>query len=104
MLKIKKNDEVIVIAGRDKGRRGEVLNVLKDGRLMVSGINMVKKHKRPNPNSGDQGGIVPQEAPIQVSNVAIWNHETEKADRISLKIEEGRKVRIFKSNGKEIDE
>jgi large subunit ribosomal protein L24 len=104
MLKIKKNDEVIVIAGRDKGRRGEVLRVLKDGRLMVSGINMVKKHKRPNPNSGDQGGIVPQEAPIQASNVAIWNHETEKADRIGLKIEEGRKVRIFKSNGKEIDE
>ena len=104
MFKIKKNDEVIVIAGRDKGRRGEVLNVLKDGRLMVSGINMVKKHKRPNPNSGDQGGIVSQEAPIQVSNVAIWNHEAEKADRVGLKIEEGRKVRIFKSNGKEIDE
>ena len=104
MLKIKKNDEVIVIAGRDKGRRGEVLSVLKDGRLMVSGINMVKKHKRPNPNSGDQGGIVPQEAPIQASNVAIWNHKAEKADRVGLKIEEGRKVRIFKSNGKEIDE
>jgi large subunit ribosomal protein L24 len=81
MLKIKKNDEVVVIAGRDKGRRGEVLRVLKDGRLMVAGINMVKKHKRPNPNSGDQGGIVPQEAPIQASNVAIWNHEEEKADR-----------------------
>ena len=104
MLKIKKNDEVIVIAGRDKGRRGEVLRVFKDGRLMVSGINMVKKHKRSNPNSGDQGGIVPQEAPIQASNVAIWNHEAEKADRVGLKIEEGRKVRIFKSNGKEIDE
>ena len=104
MLKIKKNDEVIVIAGRDKGRRGEVLRVLQDGRLMVSGINMVKKHKRPNPNSGDQGGIVPQESPIQASNVAIWNHEAEKADRVGLKIEEGRKVRIFKSNGKEIDE
>ena len=104
MLKIKKNDEVIVIAGRDKGRRGEVLRVLKDGRLMVSGINMVKKHKRQNPNSGDQGGIVPEEAPIQASNVAIWNHEAEKADRVGLKIEEGRKVRIFKSNGKEIDE
>ena len=104
MLKIKKNDEVIVIAGRDKGRRGEVVRVLKDGRLMVSGINMVKKHKRPNPNSGDQGGIVTQEAPIQPSNVAIWNHEAEKADRVGLKIEEGRKVRIFKSSGKEIDE
>ena len=104
MLKIKKNDEVIVIAGRDKGRRGEVINVLKDGRLMVSGINMVKTQKRPNPNSGDQGGIVPQEGPIQASNVAIWNHEAEKADRVGLRIEEGRKVRIFKSNGKEIDE
>ena len=104
MLKIKKNDEVIVIAGRDKGRRGEVLRVLKDGRLMVSGINMVKKIKRPNPHCGDHGGIVPQEAPIRASKVAIWNHEAEKADRIGLKIEEGRKVRIFKSNGKEIDE
>jgi len=104
MLKIKKNDEVVVIAGRDKGRRGEVLRVLKDGRLMVAGINMVKKHKRPNPNSGGQGGIVPQEAPIQASNVAIWNHEEEKADRVGLKSEEGRKVRVFKSNGKEIDD
>lgn len=104
MLKIKKNDEVVVIAGRDKGRRGEVLRVLKDGRLMVAGINMVKKHRRPNPNAGDQGGIVPQEAPIQASNVAIWNHEEEKADRVGLKIEDGRKVRVFKSNGKEIDD
>ena len=104
MLKIKKDDEVVVIAGRDKGRRGEVLRVLKDGRLMVAGINMVKKHKRPNPNSGDQGGIVPQESPIQASNVAIWNHEAEKADLVGVKIEEGRKVRFFKSNGKEIDE
>ena len=72
MLKIKKKDEVVVVAGRDKGRRGEVLRVMKDGRMMVAGINMVKKHKRPNPNTGDQGGIVPQEAPIQSSNIAIW--------------------------------
>ena len=102
MLKIKKSDEVVVIAGRDKGRRGEVLRVMKDGRLTVAGINMVKKHKRPNPNAGEQGGIVEQEAPIQVSNVAIWNHEDERADRVGLRVEDGKKVRFFKSNGKEI--
>ena len=94
MLKIKKKDEVVVVAGRDKGRRGEVLRVMKDGRLMVAGINMVKKHKRPNP----------QEAPIQVSNVAIWNHESEKADKVGLRIEDGKKIRFFKSNGKEIED
>jgi len=104
MLKIKKKDEVVVVAGRDKGRRGEVLRVMKDGRLMVAGINMVKKHKRPNPNTGDQGGIVPQEAPIQSSNIAIWNHESEKADKVGLRIEDGKKIRFFKSNGKEIED
>jgi large subunit ribosomal protein L24 len=104
MLKIKKKDEVVVVAGRDKGRRGEVLRVMKDGRLMVAGINMVKKHKRANPNTGDQGGIVPQEAPIQVSNVAIWNYESEKADKVGLRIEDGKKIRFFKSNGKEIED
>ena len=104
MLKIKKDDEVVVIAGRDKGRRGEVLRVLKDGRLMVAGINMVKKHKRPNPNAGEQGGIIAQEAPIQVSNVAIWNDEDERADRVGVRVEEdGKKVRFFKSNGKAIE-
>ena len=104
MLKIKKNDEVVVIAGRDKGRRGEVLRVLKDGRLMVAGINMVKKHKRPNPNVGEQGGIIAQEAPIQASNVAIWNDEDERADRVGVRVEEdGKKVRFFKSNGKAIE-
>tara|TARA_B100000965_G_C19180187_1_gene578475 strand:+ start:148 stop:525 length:378 start_codon:yes stop_codon:yes gene_type:complete len=104
MLKIKKDDEVVVIAGRDKGRRGEVLRVLKDGRLMVAGINMVKKHKRPNPNAGEQGGIIAQEAPIQASNVAIWNDEDERADRVGLRVEEdGKKVRFFKSNGKVIE-
>lgn len=104
MLKIKKNDEVVVITGRDKGRRGEVLRVMKDGRLMVAGINMVKKHKRPNPNAGEQGGIVDQEAPIQASNVAIWNHEDERADRVGIREEDGKKIRFFKSNGKEIEE
>ena len=77
MLKIKKDDEVVVIAGRDKGRRGEVLRVLKDGRLMVAGINMVKKHKRPNPNAGRaRWNHCAREVPIQASNVAIWNDET----------------------------
>ena len=102
MLKIKKKDEVVVIAGRDKGQRGEVLDVKKDGRLIVSGINMVKKHKKPNPNSGEQGGIVDLEAPIQSSNVAIWNNETEKADRVGFLVEGEKKTRVFKSSGKEI--
>ena len=102
MLKIKKSDEVIVIAGRDKGQRGEVLEVRKDGRLIVSGINMVKKHKKANPNAGEQGGIVDQEAPIQVSNVAIWNEESEKPDRVGFRFEGDKKVRFYKSDGKEI--
>ena len=102
MLKIKKNDEVVVITGRDKGQRGEVLEVKKDGRLVVSGINMVKKHKKANPNAGEQGGIVDQESPIQVSNVAIWNEENEKPDRVGFRLEDGKKIRFYKSNGKEI--
>jgi large subunit ribosomal protein L24 len=103
MLKIKKDDEVVVIAGRDKGKRGDVLRVLGDGRLLISGINLVKKHERPNPNIGQRGGIVEREAPIQVSNVAIWNDEAEKADRIGLREEDGKKVRFFKSTGKVIE-
>ena len=105
MLKIKKNDEVVVLTGRDKGRRGEVLRVMKDGRLLVGGINMVKKHTRANPNIGERGGIVSQEAPIQVSNVAIWNDEENRADRVGFKTEEdGTKVRVYKSNGKVIED
>lgn len=104
MLKIKKDDEVIVIAGRDKGRRGDVLRVMKDGRLMIGGINMVKKHTRADPNAGERGGIVDQEAPIQASNVAIWNHEEERADRIGIRDEDGKKIRFFKSNGKAIED
>ncbi len=102
MLKIKRDDEVVVIAGRDKGKRGSVLRVLGDGRLLVSGVNMVKKHQRANPQMGQPGGIVEQEAPIQVSNVAIWNDEADKADRVGFRIEDGRKVRYFKSNSKVI--
>ena len=103
MLKIKKDDEVVVIAGRDKGKRGDVLQVLGDGRLLVGGVNMVKKHQRPNPNIGQRGGIVEQEAPIDASNVAIWNDEEDKADRVGIREEDGKRVRFFKSNSKAID-
>jgi large subunit ribosomal protein L24 len=102
MRKIKKDDEVVVITGRDKGKRGTVLQVLGDGRLLVSGINLVKKHQRPNPNIGQQGGIVTREAPIQASNVAIWNDESGRADRVGFRVEEGKKVRYFKSTSKAI--
>jgi large subunit ribosomal protein L24 len=103
MLKIKKDDEVVVIAGRDKGKRGDVLQVLGDGRLLVGGVNLVKKHQRPNPNIGQRGGIVEQEAPIDLSNVAIWNDEEDKADRVGIREEDGKRVRFFKSNSKAID-
>jgi large subunit ribosomal protein L24 len=100
MLKIKKDDEVVVITGRDKGKRGTVLQVMGDGRLLVSGVNLVKKHQRPNPNQGQPGGIVQREAPIQASNVAIWNDESARADRVGFRVEDGQKVRFFKSTSK----
>ena len=102
MFKIKRDDEVIVLAGKDKGRRGKVRKVLKDNRLLVGGINMVKKHTRPNPQLGVQGGIVEKEAPIQASNVAIYNPSTEKADRVGFRVEGDRKIRVYKSSGEEI--
>jgi len=103
MRKIKQKDEVVVIAGRDKGKRGEVLTVLDDDRLIVSGINMVKKHQRGNPNTNQSPGIVDKEAPIHISNIAIYNSETGKPDRVRIEIENGKRRRIFKSNGKTID-
>lgn len=104
MRKIKRDDEVVVIAGRDKGKRGKVVRVLADDRLIVSGINMVKKHQKPNPQMGVPGGIVEKEAAINVSNVAIYNKATQKADRVGFKIlEDGKKVRIFKSNGEAVE-
>lgn len=102
MLKIKREDEVIVLAGKDKGKRGTVRRVLDDSRLIVSGVNMVKKHTKPNPQAGQPGGIVEREAPIQVSNVAIFNPGTSKADRVGFRLEGDRKVRIYKSTGEEI--
>jgi large subunit ribosomal protein L24 len=103
MLKIKRDDEVIVLAGKDKGKRGKVRRVLDNNKLVVSGINMVKKHTKPNPQAGVAGGIVEQEAPIQASNVAIFNPGSNKADRVGFKVEGDSKVRIFKSNGEAID-
>jgi large subunit ribosomal protein L24 len=104
MRKIKCDDEVIVVAGRDKGKKGKVAKILKDERLIVTGVQMVKKHQKPNPQAGQPGGIVEQEAPIQISNVALYNAATEKADRVGFKIlEDGNKVRIFKSNGEAVD-
>lgn len=104
MRKIKRDDEVIVIAGRDKGKRGKVIKVLMNDRLLVSGVQLVKKHKRPNPQIGQPGGIVQKEAPIQVSNVAIFNSVTQRSDRVGFKLlEDGTKVRIFKSSGKTVD-
>jgi large subunit ribosomal protein L24 len=104
MKKIRRNDEVIVIAGRDKGRRGKVLNVLSGDRLLVSGVQIVKKHQKPNPQLGNPGGIVEREAPIQVSNVAIYNPNTRKADRVGFRVlEDGKKIRVFKSSGQPLD-
>ena len=103
MLKIKRDDEVVILAGKDKGKRGKVRKVLDNNKLIVSGINMVKKHTKPNPQAGVAGGIVEQEAAIQVSNVAIFNPQSSKADRVGFKVEGDRKLRVFKSNGEAID-
>ena len=104
MLKIKRDDEVVIIAGRDKGKHGTVTRVLENDRVLVGGVNMVKRHTKPNPMRNAPGGIVEKEAPIHVSNVAIFNNATNKADRVGFKIlEDGTKVRIFKSNQEQID-
>ena len=104
MRKIKKNDDVIVITGKDKGSRGSVLSVLDNDTVLVSGINKVKKHQKPNPVKGLSGGIVEKELPIHISNVAIYNAAAKKGDRVGIKtLEDGRKVRVFKSSGEMID-
>lgn len=103
MAKIKRDDEVIVLTGRDKGKRGRVRTVLDDGRVIVGGVNMIKKHTKPNPQMGVAGGIVEKEAPIQASNVAIFNPGTSKADRVGYRIDGDKKVRIYKSSGDVID-
>jgi large subunit ribosomal protein L24 len=104
MAKIRRNDEVIVITGRDKGKRGKVLRVLDNDRVLVSGVNMVKRHTRANPQMGAAGGILEKEAALHVSNVALWNPATSKADRIGYKVlEDQTKVRVFRSTGEVID-
>ncbi len=103
MNKIRKGDDVIVITGKDKGKRGAVLRLL-EGKVVVEGANKVKKHQKPNPMKGSAGGIVDMEMPIQISNVALFNPATKKADRVGVRqLEDGRKVRFFKSNGEVID-
>lgn len=114
MEKIRKDDEVVVLAGKDRGRRGKVLRRVDAERVIVEGVNRVKKHMRPNPMKGEVGGVVEKEMPIHVSNVALFNPATQKADRVGVKVLEGgrtdskghkkpRRVRFFKSNGELVD-
>ena len=104
MNRIKKGDEVVVITGRDKGKRGTVLRVFESGKVLVEGLNRVKKHQRPNPIKNQTGGIVDKDMPIHVSNIALYNPATKKADRIGFKVlGDGRKVRVFRSNGEQVD-
>jgi large subunit ribosomal protein L24 len=104
MRKIKTGDDVILLAGKDKGKRGSVLKVLADDRVVVEGCNMAKKHVKPNPNVGETGGIVEKEMPLHISNVAIFNAATGRADRVGIRIlEDGKKVRVFKSNNEVVD-
>lgn len=103
MQKIRRDDEVVVIAGKDKGKRGKVMKVLADDHLLVHGVNLVKRHVKPNPMAGTQGGIVEKEAPVHLSNIAIYNAETSKADRVGFKLEDGKKVRVYKSTQNPVD-
>ncbi len=104
MHRIRKGDQVVVLTGKDKGKRGTVLRVLENDRVVVENVNVAKRHTRPNPMRGTQGGIVEKEMPIHVSNVALFNSATKKGDRIGFRtLEDGRKVRYFKSNGEVVD-
>ena len=104
MRKIKKGDDVIIIAGKDNGKRGSVLRVTDDDRVIVENCNMAKKHVKPNPNTGEAGGIVEKEMPMHISNVGLFNPTTGKADRVGIKtLEDGKKVRYYKSNNEVVD-
>ncbi|TMH06441.1 MAG: 50S ribosomal protein L24 [Betaproteobacteria bacterium] len=103
MNKIRKGDQVIVLTGRDKGKRGSVIARVDDDRVTVEGVNVVKKHVKPNPMKGTTGGVIDKTMPIQQSNVAIYNASTAKADRVGIKVlADGKKVRVYKSSGEEI--
>ena len=102
--KIRKGDQVVVMSGRDKGRRGAVVQVFPDGRVLVEAVNVVKRHTKPNPQAGKQGGIIEKEMPLPVSKVAIWNPGAKKGDRVGIKtLTDGKRVRFFKSNGEMLD-
>jgi len=102
--KIRKGDKVILNTGKDKGKQGIVLNILKDNRVVVEGLNMVKKHTKPNPAKGDQGGLVSKEMPINISNIAIFNTKSNKTDKVNFKeLKDGKKIRIYKSTQEAID-
>jgi large subunit ribosomal protein L24 len=104
MKRLRKGDQVVVISGKDKGRQGTVLKVMADDQVLVESINMVKKHTKPNPMQGVEGGIVDKEMPLHVSNVMLFNPVSNKGDRVGIKVlEDGRKVRYFKSNGEVVD-
>jgi large subunit ribosomal protein L24 len=104
MSKIHKGDQVVVNTGKDKGKRGTVLNVLDSGHVIVEGLNVAKKHAKPNPMKGIAGGIVSKEMPLDISNVALFNAATQKADRVAYKVlDDGRKIRVYKSNGESVD-
>jgi large subunit ribosomal protein L24 len=104
MARIKKGDEVVVIAGKDKGRRGAVVRIYDDGRVLVENVNIVKKHQKGNPQAGQPGGIISKEMPVDISNVMVLNPQTDKGDRIGFKtLADGKKVRYFKSNNEVLD-
>ena len=104
MQKIRKNDQVVIITGKDKGRRGSVMQVLATGKVLVKGVNVVKKHQKPNPTLGVQGGVIEKEMPIDASNVMLVNPTSGSGDRVGFKLlEDGKKVRVFKSNGERVD-
>ena len=104
MNKLRKGDEVVVITGRDKGRRGTIIRVVDAGHVLVENVNMVKRHTKPNPARNTQGGIVEKEAPLHISNVALWNPVAKKGDRVGVRtLADGRRVRFFKSNGEQIN-
>jgi large subunit ribosomal protein L24 len=104
MNKIRKGDEVVVISGRDKGRRGTVLQVFTDDRVLVEGINVAKKHQKANPNMGVPGGIIDREMPVNISNVQVFNPKIKKADRVGIRVnDDGSKQRIFRSTGETVD-
>ena len=104
MKKFRKGDDVVVLTGRDKGKRGTILRVLDEKRVLVDSVNVVKKHTRPNPNKGETGGIIEKESPIRLSNLGMYNPNSKKPDRVGIKfLEDGRKVRVFRSDGEMID-